>query len=97
MFGLLEQMFLQFMTTERYFPFYNVTYSLVPIMEEGLRQKRRQRSALLVEGKELIQFHATLAICIQDDLKKRMNKWRYGCFEKMFDHLVRFGSQFTPY
>ena len=45
-----------------------------------------------VQGTELIQFLAALAIFHQDDLKKRMNRitatWRNGCFGKMDDYLV---------
>ena len=47
-----------------------------------IREKRRQRSSLLL----------LLSIWPQDDLKKRTNRrtntWRNGCFGKMNDHLV---------
>ena len=45
-----------------------------------------------VWGTKLIQFLAALAIFLQNDLTKRMNRitatWRNGCFGKMDDHLV---------
>ena len=45
-----------------------------------------------VWGTKLIQFLAALAIFLQNDLTKRMNRitatWRNGCFGKMDDHPV---------
>ena len=54
------------------------------IIEDGYRQKRRQRSSLLFEGggTELLQFFAALAIFHKDDLKKRLTVewmlWKIG-------------------
>ena len=44
-------------------------------LEEVFIQKRRQRSWLLFEGTEFMQFLAELAILHQDDLKNRMNSY----------------------
>ena len=57
-----------------------------------IRQKRRQRSSLLVGGRNCFKFNNALELLHQDDLKKRMNKrkdtWRNGCFGKMDAHPV---------
>ena len=42
-------------------------------IEEGYRQKNRQRSSLLFGGKEFIQFLAALAILPRTILKNRIN------------------------
>ena len=56
-------------------------------MEEGKRQKRRQRLSLLLED-----GMNSISLPNQDDLKKRMNRitatWQNGCFKKMDDHPV---------
>ena len=64
----------------------------------GLQYRHRRRIntedkakvVAAVWGTEVTKFLATLAICHQDDLKKRINRitatWRSVCFEKMANH-----------
>ena len=78
-----------YLTTARYS--YSLCIFYVTIIEEGYRQKRRQRSQLLFGGQNCLNF-CRCTFFNQDDVKKRiyriMATWRNGCFGKVDDYSV---------